>query len=190
MTDTARGTAAAPAPGVWFAGAALAGALVAVALGVYGQVHDAASETTIRSVFSTTLHFKAWMTTAALVLATIQVLGALWMFGKLPGGPAPLWVGPAHRITGSLALLLSLPVAYHCLWSLGFNPDPGGSRRFWHSVLGCAFYGAFATKILVVRSRRMPGWALPIVGGLLFTVLVLIWLTSSWWFFRTIGVER
>ena len=59
MTDTARGTAAAPAPGVWFAGAALAGALVAVAIGVYGQVHDAASETTIRAVFSTTLHFKA-----------------------------------------------------------------------------------------------------------------------------------
>ena len=87
--------------------------------------------------------------------------------------------GPAHRIAGSLALLVSLPVAYHCLWSLGFNPDPGGSRRFWHSVLGCAFYGAFATKVLVVRSRRMPGWALPVVGGLLFTVLVLIWLTSS-----------
>ena len=36
----------------------------------------------------------------------------------------------------------------------------------------------------------MPGWALPVVGGLLFTVLVLIWLTSSLWFFRTIGVER
>ena len=36
----------------------------------------------------------------------------------------------------------------------------------------------------------MPGWALPVVGGVLFTVLVLIWLTSSWWFFRTIGVER
>ena len=49
MTDTARGTAAAaPAPGVLFAGAALVGALVAVAAGVYGQLHDPASETTIR----------------------------------------------------------------------------------------------------------------------------------------------
>ncbi len=191
MTDTARGTAAAaPAPGVLFAGAALVGALVAVAAGVYGQLHDPASETTIRWIFTTTLHFKAWMTTVALVLAIAQLFGGLWMFDKLPLRPAPAWVGPVHRITGSLALLVSLPVAYHCLWSLGFNPDPGGSRRFWHSVLGCTFYGAFATKILVVRSRRMPGWALPVVGGLLFTVLVLIWLTSSWWFFNEIGVQR
>ena len=142
---------------MWFGGAALVGALVAVALGVYGNVHDAASETTIRWMFTTTLHFKAWMTTVALVLAILQLFGALWMFGKLPLAPAPSWVGPAHRITGSLALLVSLPVAYHCLWSLGFNPDPGGSRRFWHSVLGCTFYGAFAKKIVVVRSRRMPG---------------------------------
>jgi hypothetical protein len=57
-------------------------------------------------------------------------------------------------------------------------------------VLGCLFYGTFATKVLVVRSHRMPGWALPLVGGVLFTVLVLIWLTSSFWFFRTIGVQR
>jgi hypothetical protein len=56
-------------------------------------------------------------------------------------------------------------------------------------VLGCAFYGAFATKVLVVRSRRMPGWALPVVGGVLFSVVVLIWLTSSWWFFTEVGVE-
>jgi Family of unknown function (DUF6529) len=43
--------------------------------------------------------------------------------------------------------------------------------------------------VFVVRSRRMPGWALPAVGATLFTVLVLIWLTSSLWFFRTIGIE-
>ena len=119
----------------------LVGALVAVAAGVYGQVHDPASETTIRWFFTTTLHFKAWMTTVAVVLAIGQLFGGLWMFDKLPIGPAPSWVGPAHRIAGSLALLVSLPVAYHCLWSLGFNPDPGGSRRFWHSVLGCASTG-------------------------------------------------
>ena len=170
--------------------AALAGALVAVALGVYGQVHDPASETTIRWFFSTTLHFKAWMTTLVFLLAIVQVIGALWMYGRLPWGDAPDWVGPAHRIAGSLALLVSLPVAYHCLWSLGFDPDPGGSRRFWHSVFGCLFYGAFATKVVVVRSKRMPSWALPIVGGVLFTLLMLLWVSSSLWFFRNIGVER
>ena len=170
-------------------GAVLVGALVAVAAGVYGRVHDPASETTVQWFFSTTLHFKAWMATLALLLAVLQLLGALWMYGKLPLRPAPAWVGPAHRISGSLTLLVTLPVAYHCLWSLGFDPDPGGSRRFWHSVLGCLVYGAFATKILVVRARGMPGWALPVVGGVLFTSLVLVWLTSSLWFFNEIGVE-
>jgi hypothetical protein len=111
------------------------------------------------------------------------------MYGKLPGGPAPSWVGPAHRVSGSLAFLVSLPVAYHCLWSLGFNPEHGTGRQFFHSLLGCAFYGAFVTKVLVVRSRRMPAWALPVVGGVLFTTLVLLWLTSSFWFFRHIGLE-
>ena len=167
--------------------AAFAGALVAVATGVYGRVHDPASETTIRAFFTTTLHFKAWLTTLALILAIVQLVGALWMYGKLPVRSTPTWVGPAHRIIGSLALLASLPVAYHCLWSLGFNPDPGGSRRFWHSVFGCVFYGAFATKVVIVRSRRMPGWALPVAGGILFGALVLIWLTSSLWFFREVS---
>ena len=170
--------------------AVLVGALVAVAMGVYGKVHDPASETTVTWFFSSTLHFKAWMTTLALVLAVVQLLLALWMYGKLGRAGAPAWVGPTHRIVGSLALLATLPVAYHCLWSLGFDPGAGGGRRFWHSVLGCAFFGAFATKVVVVRTRRLPGWALPVVGGVLFTVLVLVWMTSSLWFFTEIGVER
>ncbi len=63
--------------------------------------------------------------------------------------------------------MVSLPVAYHCLWSLGFETD-AETRRFVHSLLGCPFYGAFAVKVLCVRSARMPGWALPVVGGLVF----------------------
>ncbi|MBI4883601.1 MAG: hypothetical protein HY826_06040 [Actinobacteria bacterium] len=178
-------------PKLLFVGAATAGAMVAVLAGVYGRLHDPASETTIKLFFSTTLHLKAWSTTAILVLVLLQLFGALWMYGKLPLGTAPDWVGPMHRISGSLALLLSLPVAYHCLWSLGFDPSHTtyGSRRFWHSLFGCAFYGAFATKVIVVRSKKMPGWALPIIGGLLFTLLIALWLTSSLWFFRQFGIE-
>jgi hypothetical protein len=190
MVDATAAAGRERSPMAAFGIAVLVGALVAVALGVYGNVHDAASETTIRWFFTSTLHLKAWLTTLALLLAVLQLLGGMWMFGKLPLGPAPAWVGPAHRISGSLALLVVLPVAYHCLWSLGFDPDPGGARRFWHSVLGCVFFGAFATKVIVVRSKHLPGWALPVIGGILFTVLVLIWMTSSLWFFSEIGVEK
>ena len=38
-----------------------------------------------------------------------------------------------------------------------------------------------------MRSARMPGWALPVVGGLLFACLVGLWLTSSLWFFTNVG---
>ena len=175
-------------PTIVFAGAALVGALVAVAVGVFGRVHDP-SNTKLKLFFSDTIHFKAWAATLVVALAIAQLFGGLWMFGKLPGGPAPSWVGPAHRLGGTLAVLVSLPVAYHCLWSLGFNPGHTTGRQFAHSLLGCAFYGAFVTKVLVVRSRRMPAWAVPVIGGLLFTALVLLWLTSSFWFFRNVGLD-
>ena len=151
-----------------FGGAVLAGAFVAVVVGVFGRVHDP-EDTKLKLFFSDTIHFKVWATTLVLALAIAQFFGGLWMFGKLPGGPAPSWVGPAHRISGTLAFLVSLPVAYHCLFSLGFNPEGTHGRQFVHSLLGCTFYGAFVTKVLVVRSRRMPGWAIPVIGGLLFT---------------------
>jgi len=181
---------AARRPEAAFGVAAGVGAAVAVLAGVYANVHDPASETTISLFFSTTLHMKAWMTTVVLLFAILQLLTALWLYGKLSlFGETRPWTGPVHRLSGTLALAASLPVAYHCLWALGFESDVGEARRFWHSVLGCAFYGAFAAKVLVVRSKRMPGWALPAAGGFVFTVLVLLWLTSSLWFFNNIGVE-
>ena len=51
-----------------------------------------------------------------------------------------------------------------------------------HSLLGCLFYGAFATKVVVVRSHGLPGIALPLAGGVLFTILIATWLTSGLWF--------
>ena len=39
----------------------------------------------------------------------------------------------------------------------------------------------------IVRSRDLPGAALPIAGGLVFAVLVGAWLTSGLWFVRHNG---
>ena len=52
-----------------------------------------------------------------------------------------------------------------------------------HSLAGCFFYGAFAAKVLIVRSRRLPGWALPLAGGLLVTLVVVMWYSSALWYF-------
>ena len=43
-----------------------------------------------------------------------------------------------------------------------------------------------ATKLLALRSRRLPGWALPVIGGTLVSGLVIIWMTSALWFFNTV----
>jgi hypothetical protein len=40
-----------------------------------------------------------------------------------------------------------------------------------HSVAGCFFYGAFTAKVLLVPSRRLPGWALPAAGGMLAIII-------------------
>jgi hypothetical protein len=37
-------------------------------------------------------------------------------------------------------------------------------------------------KVVAVRSRRAPGWFLPVAGGLLFTLLMLAILTSVVWY--------
>jgi ABC-type sulfate transport system permease subunit len=47
----------------------------------------------------------------------------------------------------------------------------------------CAFYGAFAAKILIVELRRFPTAVLPAAGGLVFVILVGVWYTSALWFF-------
>ena len=59
------------------------------------------------------------------------------------------------------------------------------------ALVGCVVMAgataAFTVKVLAVRSRRMPGWTLPVVGGLVFSLLVGLWLTSALWFFDKSG---
>jgi hypothetical protein len=160
------------------------GAAIALGLGIYGNVHDPSQKLVFTLFFSSTIALKVWFATVALGFAVLQVLLALWLYGRLPWS-APGWVGPAHRISGRLAFLVSLPVAYHCLWSLGFQDT--NTRVLLHSLLGCSVYGAFAAKVTIVRSRGLPAIALPIAGGLLFAALVAVWLTSGLWFVRHNG---
>src|SRR3954467_12670326 len=114
--------------------AAGAGAWVALVLGVYGSVHDPSQKLVFELWFSSTISLKVWLATAAVALGAVQVCLAIWLYGKLPRG-APGWVGRTHRIVGRVAFLTTLPVAYHCLWSLGFQDT--NSRVLTHSVLGC-----------------------------------------------------
>jgi hypothetical protein len=188
VTSTAHGPEAGERQdrAVTFLAAVLVGAAISLFLGVYGRQHHPAGQALFTLGFSGTLNMKAWLATIVLAGAIAQVILALWLYGRF-GGSAPDWVGPVHRLVGLATFMVSLPVAYHCLWSLGFETDSSETRRFVHSILGCSFYGAYAVKVMCVRSHRMPGWALPVLGGLVFAILVGLWLTSSLWFFQNSG---
>lgn len=168
--------------------ALLAGAAVAVLLGVYGRAHDPTGEEFATLFFDNQINMKAWFATAAVLSVLVQITSALRLYGKIGSGRPPSWLGDLHRLSGTVAFTLTLPVAYHCLWSLGFDADIGLNRVFVHSIAGCLFYGAMVSKVLVVRSKGLPGWTLPLVGGVIFVGLVLAWLTSAFWFFDTQGL--
>ena len=168
-------------------GAFAAGAVVALLVGVLGKAHDPTLHGTTTLGFATVVDMKVVLTSVIGVLVLLQLVGALWMYGRL-GIAAPGWVGPAHRTVGTVALLLSVFVAYHCLWALGLESgkfadgEPVPTRTVVHGVLGCAVIGAIVVKVVAVRSRRAPRWFLPVAGALLFTLLVLVVLTSAVWY--------
>jgi hypothetical protein len=190
--DTAPQPAAAPAPPATTNAALLGlfaiGAAVSVALGVYGRLHDPTGVGVSLAGFSSALAAKSWLASGAVLLAIVQLVTALAMWGKIKPLGSGAGVASAHRWSGRLAFLLAVPIAVHCLYALGFQTYD--ARTLVHSLVGCLFFGAFAVKMLLLPRKGVPGWVLPTVGGAVFTALVVIWLTSSYWFFVTIGVQR
>ncbi len=165
--------------------AVLVGAAVAVLLGVYGKTHEPSAFSVNVAGFSGPQAVKAWLATVAFVLALGQFVSALAMYGKLPVR-APSWIATVHVWSGRLAVLVSVPVAVHCLYALGFQDYD--ARVLWHSLLGCCFYGAFVAKMLLLTRKGLPGWVIPAAGGLVLSGLTGLWLTSSLWFFQHNGL--
>ena len=136
--------------------------------------------------FSDTKHMKVWLSTAALLLVLSQPLTASRIYGLLHFPPRGGFYNVVHRWTGRTAIVLTLPVAYHCIFMLGFGTE--NTRVYIHSLLGSSVYGVFLAKVFIVRAKGFPGWALPIAGGVLFLTLLGLWLTSALWFFRNFGM--
>lgn len=118
--------------------------------------------------------------------AAVQVLLALWIYGKLPLAGSPRTVRRAHRITGLGLFALTVPIAVHCLIAYGVQLT--SLRLAVHSLAGCFFYGAFTAKVLLVHDRRLPGWVLPAAGGTLAILIGVLWYTSALWYYS--GYQR
>ncbi len=130
--------------------------------------------------------FKVWFATAALVLAAVQVATGARIFGKLERVvpiPRPQ-VNRVHRWSGRLAILCTLPVAFHCIFILGFQTTD--ARVLAHSIAGSFVYGVLAVKLFFVHDRAHPRWVLPVVGGTMAAVLTTLWATSALWYFTNV----
>ena len=142
----------------------------------------------VTSVFSSAIAAKVWFASIAIGFALVQILTASRIYGKLTWAIRKSYfgvsIGTVHRWAGRLAFFFTLPVAFHCIFILGFQTT--NTRVLAHSILGTFFYGGFAVKVLVVRDHSLPGWVLPIAGSALFTALVALWSTSSLWYFTNI----
>jgi hypothetical protein len=140
----------------------------------------------VTSVFSSTIASKAWFASAAIALAVVQVLTGARIFGKLQRFvriERP-YVNRVHRWSGRLAVLFTLPVAFHCIFILGFQTT--SARVLAHSILGSFVYGVFTVKVFFVHDARHPRWVLPVVGGTMASVLTALWATSALWYFTTV----
>jgi hypothetical protein len=140
----------------------------------------------VTSVFSTPIAFKAWFATAAALFAIVQVSTGARIFGKLKRivRVPPPRVNRIHRWSGRLAILCTLPVAFHCIFILGFQTTD--ARVVAHSIVGSLVYGVVAVKIFFVHDRAHPRWVLPVVGGSLFAVIAALWGTGSLWYFTEV----
>ena len=167
----------------WLAVPLVVFALITLTVGLVARqtVREPYATPFFHPFFTDTLQMKAWLVTAAVVLACGQLLTAARIYELLRFPPKGRFYTSAHRWSGRAAILLTLPVAYHCVFMLGFSTH--SPRVLIHSLLGSALYGAVVAKVLIVRSTRFATWVLPVAGGLLFSILLGLWLTSALWFF-------
>jgi hypothetical protein len=158
----------------------LIGAVVSVTLGVYGRVHTPTGVIVSISGFSSGESAKTWLATIVIFFALVQVTSAFVLYGKVPRVNAPRWIGVLHRWSGRIAFFVAVPVAVNCLYALGFQHYT--ARVLIHSVLGCVFFGVFTVKMLVLTEGGGASWVLPLLGGLVFALVIGLWLTSALWF--------
>jgi len=123
-----------------------AGAAASVALGAYSVVHEPSGRDFVLYGFDSSAGWKHALTLAVAVLLVAQAAIGFKLAGlfglRPPGRP---WLPELRRLIATAAVGLSLPVAFHCVWALGFGSDsPVGAL---HSILGCIAYGCVVAAL-------------------------------------------
>ena len=81
----------------------------------------------------------------AVAFALVQVLSALWIYGKFPRRAAPSWLGWVHRISARLAFLV------------GYHRAP--TARAFRDALQCAHERGIVHRRLTASAARLLEYA-------------------------------
>ncbi len=130
------------------------GAAVAVALGVYSVLHQPTGRDFVLYGFESAA---SWKNALTLVVALLLVAQAALSF-KLAGlfglrATTRPWLSELRCLLATLAVGFSLPVAFHCVWVLGFGSDSPAITL--HSILACVAYGCVVAALWPERSERI-----------------------------------
>ncbi|MDE0605845.1 MAG: DUF6529 family protein [Acidimicrobiaceae bacterium] len=131
----------------------VAGAAAATALGVYSVLHEPTGRDFVLWGFESAA---AWKNALTLVVASLLVAQAVLsiksagMFGFRASTREGLL--ELQRLLATLAIGFSLPVAFHCVWVLGFGSN--SLALTLHSILGCVAYGCVVAALWPNRNER------------------------------------
>lgn len=155
-----------------------AGAATALALGIYAAAHEPTGRDFVVTGFTSVAGWKSAFASVTMVLVIVQISLGLRLTGRVgPRVPPPPWAHDLHRLVGTVAFGISIPVVFHCIWAVGYQTS--GSRLAVHSLLGCVAYGTYVAKIMTARTADRPPWALPAAGSLLGIMMLTVWWSSA-----------
>lgn len=123
------------------------------------------------------LLWKVVLATVVFALAGLQVAMAARFWGVAPAMPVSGGTAvKVHRVSGRVALLLAVVVAFSCLVGPAGPTSP--TRVLLHSTFGALAFVVLTAKFAVLKVARRGDKYLPLLGSLLFLTFGAIWATS------------
>lgn len=154
------------------------GAATALSLGIYAAAHEPTGRDFVVTGFASVAGWKSAFASVTMALVIVQVSLGLRLTGRVgPRVAPPPWAHDLHRLVGTVAFGISIPVAFHCIWAVGYQSSD--SRLAVHSLFGCVAYGSYVAKIMTARTADRPQWALPAAGSLLGIMMLTVWWSSA-----------
>jgi hypothetical protein len=125
---------------------------------------------------------KTWVALGFIVLAIVEFLLAMKVFGKKPPSPKAKALLKTHRVLGYVFLAYLILLMFVGLRMVNFMADGGGvfdGRVIMHILLAMLVFVILVFKILFIRAFRQYRPAVPALGIIVTGGSVVIWLVAG-----------